>query len=78
MNNYPATVNQQGNPFRTKSTTHNNLPHQNYSGMKPITRDEKAQPNKTVACVYKNINKKVDFTDIIIAMRRTSSDSKEA
>lgn len=45
--------------------------------MKLIIRDEKVQFNKIVVCVYKNINKKVDFIDIIIVMRRIFLDSKE-
>lgn len=81
MNNQPASVNQQGNPFRTKITIYNNRPHQLHrdcSGIKPITRDQKVSPNKTVVSVYKTINKAVNITDVITAMRKMPLNPKEA
>lgn len=35
-------------------------------------------PNKTVVGIYKTINKAVDITDVIIAMKRMPLNPKEA
>lgn len=72
-------MNQYGNSFSTKST---NLRWSSApvttrcSGIKPITRDQKVPANKTSTGLYKNINKAVDITDIIIALSRNTFQTK--
>lgn len=46
------------------------------SRIKPITRDQKVPANKTGTGLYKNINKVVDITDIIIALSRNTFQTK--
>lgn len=72
-------MNQYENSFSTKST---NLRLSSASaaarcpGIKPITRDQKVLANKADTGLYKNINKAVDITDIIIALSRNTFQTK--